>query len=116
MKNSRQLASSSQSFSRLNKLSRVGINSSGFFSITSGFAGAHCTEHRRNTKFGFDFLCRRRLHSGLKKARHRRILIAMSHLAKAREVFDIELAALKKVRAQLDGAFEQAVDTIAAAL
>ena len=26
----------------------------------------------------------------------------MSHLAKAREVFDIELAALKAVRAQLD--------------
>ncbi len=26
----------------------------------------------------------------------------MRHLAKARQVFDIELAALKKVRAQLD--------------
>jgi arabinose-5-phosphate isomerase len=36
----------------------------------------------------------------------------MSHLARAREVFDIELAALKAVRAQLDGAFNSAVDAI----
>lgn len=36
----------------------------------------------------------------------------MSHLAKAREVFDIELAAIKAVRALLDGAFDAAVDTI----
>lgn len=36
----------------------------------------------------------------------------MSHLAKAREVFDIELAALKAVRALLDDAFGQAVDTV----
>jgi len=36
----------------------------------------------------------------------------VSHLARAREVFDIELAALKKVRAQLDAAFDAAVDTI----
>lgn len=40
----------------------------------------------------------------------------MSHLAHARNVFDIELAALKKVRAQLDSAFDQAVDLIAEAL
>ncbi len=40
----------------------------------------------------------------------------MSHLAKAREVFDIELAALKAVRAQLDPAFDAAVETIIAAL
>jgi arabinose-5-phosphate isomerase len=33
----------------------------------------------------------------------------MSHLARAREVFDIELAALKRVRAQLDGSFDRAV-------
>ena len=37
----------------------------------------------------------------------------VSHLAQARKVFDIELAALKAVRAQLDGAFEQAVDLVA---
>ena len=37
----------------------------------------------------------------------------MNHLARAREVFDIEIAALKAVRAQLDGAFEQAVTLIA---
>ncbi len=37
----------------------------------------------------------------------------MSHLAQARKVFDIELAALKAVRAQLDGAFEQAVELVA---
>ncbi len=36
----------------------------------------------------------------------------MSHLAKAREVFDIELAALKAVRAQLDASFSDAVETI----
>ena len=38
----------------------------------------------------------------------------MSHLANAREVFDIELAALKSVRAQLDKSFEHAVETIIA--
>jgi len=37
---------------------------------------------------------------------------AMSHLARARTVFDIELAALKAVRAQLDAAFDRAVDLI----
>ena len=36
----------------------------------------------------------------------------MSHLNQARKVFDIELAALKKVRAQLDTSFDRAVDTI----
>jgi arabinose-5-phosphate isomerase len=40
----------------------------------------------------------------------------VSHLAKAREVFDIELAALKSVRAQLDETFDSAVETIVAAL
>jgi arabinose-5-phosphate isomerase len=36
----------------------------------------------------------------------------MSHLARAREVFDIELAALKSVRALLDQSFEQAVEIV----
>jgi len=36
----------------------------------------------------------------------------VNHLAKAREVFDIEIAALKKVRGQLDGSFDEAVETI----
>jgi arabinose-5-phosphate isomerase len=36
----------------------------------------------------------------------------VSHLAKAREVFDIEFAALKKVRAQLDASFNDAVETV----
>ena len=36
----------------------------------------------------------------------------MNHLAQARKVFDIELAALKAVRAQLDGAFARAVELI----
>ena len=40
----------------------------------------------------------------------------MSHLAKAREVFDIELAALRKVRAQLDTSFDLAVELIVEAL
>ena len=40
----------------------------------------------------------------------------MSHLARAREVFDIELSALKSVRAQLDKSFDCAVETIVAAL
>ncbi len=40
----------------------------------------------------------------------------MSHLAQARQVFDIELAALKKVRAQLDSAFDRAVSLLVDAL
>ncbi|HZV34293.1 MAG TPA: KpsF/GutQ family sugar-phosphate isomerase [Verrucomicrobiae bacterium] len=36
----------------------------------------------------------------------------MSHLARAREVFDIELAALKSVRALLDQSFDRAVETV----
>lgn len=37
---------------------------------------------------------------------------ALNHLAKARDVFDVEIAALKKVRAQLDDSFGRAVETI----
>lgn len=40
----------------------------------------------------------------------------MSHLARARNVFDIELAALKAVRAQLDDSFDRAVDRVVDAL
>jgi arabinose-5-phosphate isomerase len=40
----------------------------------------------------------------------------MSHLRQARNVFDIELAALKAVRAQLDGAFDDAVEILVATL
>jgi arabinose-5-phosphate isomerase len=40
----------------------------------------------------------------------------MSHLARAREVFDIEIAALKSVRKQLDSAFENAVEAIVSAV
>ena len=40
----------------------------------------------------------------------------MSHLSRARKVFDIELAAIKAVRAQLDDAFDRAVDLVVAAL
>jgi arabinose-5-phosphate isomerase len=40
----------------------------------------------------------------------------MNHLAGAKKVFDIELAALKAVRAQLDDAFGRAVETMAGAL
>jgi arabinose-5-phosphate isomerase len=40
------------------------------------------------------------------------MLLPMNHLAKAREVFDVELAALKAVRAQLDDSFNHAVQTI----
>src|SRR4051794_19713172 len=36
----------------------------------------------------------------------------MNYLAEAKKVFDIELAALKKVRSQLDGSFQQAVEVI----
>jgi len=36
----------------------------------------------------------------------------MSHLVKARQVFDIELAALKAVRSQLDAAFDRAVELV----
>src|SRR5882672_1608534 len=40
----------------------------------------------------------------------------MGHLKRAREVFDIELTGLKAVRAQLDKAFDRAVDLIVGAL
>jgi arabinose-5-phosphate isomerase len=40
----------------------------------------------------------------------------MSYLQKARQVFDIELAAIKAVRAQLDETFDQAIDIIVNAL
>ena len=40
----------------------------------------------------------------------------MSHLKRAREVFDIELAGLKAVRAQLDAAFDRAVDLVVSTL
>ncbi len=40
----------------------------------------------------------------------------MSHLNRARKVFDIELAAIKAVRSQLDSAFERAVELIVATL
>ena len=36
----------------------------------------------------------------------------MNYLAEAKNVFDIELAALKKVRSQLDGSFNSAVEVI----
>jgi len=39
-----------------------------------------------------------------------------NHLSRAREVFDIEIAALKAVRAQLDESFERAVACVAQAL
>ncbi len=40
----------------------------------------------------------------------------MKHLAKAREVFDIELASLKAVRGNLDGTFDAAVELIVGCL
>src|SRR5580704_11559590 len=40
----------------------------------------------------------------------------MIHLARAREVFDIEIAALKAVRGHIDAAFETAVGLIVEAL
>src|SRR6185369_4520517 len=40
----------------------------------------------------------------------------MNHLTRAREVFDIEIAALKAVRARLDGAFERAVALVISAI
>lgn len=40
----------------------------------------------------------------------------MSHLSRARDVFDIEIAALRAVRGRLDDAFNSAVETIVAAL
>jgi len=52
----------------------------------------------------------------LKWARLPGILAVMKHLVQARKVFDIELAALKAVRAQLDASFDDAVEIIADAL
>src|SRR6059058_2526882 len=44
------------------------------------------------------------------------LLARMSHVNRAREVFDIELAGLKAVRAQLDQAFDRAVEVMVHAL
>ena len=44
------------------------------------------------------------------------MLRAMNYLAEAKNVFDIEVAALKRVRAQLDGSFSAAVEIIVEAL
>jgi len=52
----------------------------------------------------------------LKSARIAGKLSRVSHLAKAREVFEIEIAALKSVRAQLDKSFDNAVETVISAL
>jgi arabinose-5-phosphate isomerase len=54
--------------------------------------------------------------SGLNSTPVRRILHGVSYLIQARKVFDVEMAALKAVRAQLDGAFDRAVDVIVEAL
>src|SRR5271169_6448361 len=40
----------------------------------------------------------------------------MNYLSKAREVFDVEIASLKKVRAQLDKSFDAAVETVVEAI
>jgi arabinose-5-phosphate isomerase len=50
--------------------------------------------------------------SSLKSRWLRSILRTMNYLAEAKNVFDIEIAALKKVRAQLDGSFGRAVEVI----
>jgi len=42
--------------------------------------------------------------------------VGVSHLTQARKVFDIEVAALKAVRTQLDGAFDKAIELIVQAL
>ncbi len=44
------------------------------------------------------------------------MLKRMNHLARARQVFDVEIAALKSVRAQLAESFELAVETLAGVL
>jgi arabinose-5-phosphate isomerase len=51
-------------------------------------------------------------HSALKTRGVRCMLRTMNYLAEARNVFDIEIAALKKVREQLDGSFSTAVEII----
>src|SRR5947207_10668575 len=55
-------------------------------------------------------------HSWLKTPHLPSILPTMNYLADAKNVFDIEVAALKQVRAHLDGAFERAVETIVEAV
>jgi arabinose-5-phosphate isomerase len=53
-----------------------------------------------------------RFPSGLKSIPFEGMLAGMSHLAQARKVFDIEVAALRAVRAQLDAAFDQVVELL----
>ena len=40
----------------------------------------------------------------------------MSYIKRAREVFDVELAAIKSVRGRLNHSFDQAVDLVVSAL
>src|SRR5690606_15676893 len=44
------------------------------------------------------------------------VCLNMTHLARAKQVFDIELAALKAVKAQLDDSFTRAVEALVAVL
>jgi arabinose-5-phosphate isomerase len=57
-----------------------------------------------------------RVSSGLKTPPHPAILPTMNYLAEAKKVFDIEAAALKEVRAQLDSSFGRAVEVIVSTL
>jgi arabinose-5-phosphate isomerase len=57
-----------------------------------------------------------RVSSGLKTPSHPAILPTMNYLAEAKKVFDIEAAALKEVRAQLDSSFGRAVEVIVSTL
>ena len=50
--------------------------------------------------------------SSLKTEPFRGMLPMMNYLAEAKNVFDIEIAALKKVRSQLDDSFGRAVETV----
>ena len=54
--------------------------------------------------------------SALKRGRGGGKLGVMSYLARAREVFDVELAALKSVRGLLDESFDRAVEVIVASM
>src|SRR5688572_11287223 len=58
----------------------------------------------------------RRTAKGIESRVHSWHASFVSHLARARNVFDIEIAGLKAVRAQLDAAFEKAVDVIVRAV
>jgi arabinose-5-phosphate isomerase len=75
-----------------------------------------CAHQHRPLPAGGQVEARARRGNCLNWRRFRGILSVVNHLTRARKVFEIEMAALKAVRARLDATFEKAVELIVEAL